>query len=144
MTPVQLASTSKSGFEGAVYSGGSIELAQNPGVEEFRVFHQGASSFVPVGAVRQSAEGRAAEFCANSGKHMLVFSEKHSTPPHILGNFPRVELIFGCVDPNPNSLTNEMDELRIKNLERLKSLLDNEAITIEEYEQEKSKILGRL
>ena len=98
MSPILLASSSKSDFDDAVYSGESTVLNRNPGVEEYRVFHQGAPSFVSVESVRQSAERRATEFCSKSGKRMMGFNERHSNPPHILGNFPRVELIFRCVD----------------------------------------------
>lgn len=143
MSPIQLASASKSGFDGAVYTGESTNLGRNPGVEEYRVFHQGASSFVSVESVRQSAQRRATEFCAKSDRRMLSFSERHSTPPHVLGNFPRVELIFGCVESNAQSMGRQTDEQRYRNIERLKSLFDNGAITKEEYEQEKVKILGR-
>ena len=85
MTPIQPAQSSKSGFDGAVYEGETQVLAENPGVEEFRVFHQAATGYVSVESVRQSAKKRATDFCANSGKQMMEFSETYSAPPHILG-----------------------------------------------------------
>jgi hypothetical protein len=128
MSPIQPAKTSKSGFEGAVYSGQTVDLARNLGVEEFRVFHQGASSFVPIQAVRGSAERRAHGHGARIGKQMIVFQEVTSKAPHILGNFPRVELIFGCVD-SPKSVQGAPDDQKYRKIAELKSLLDSGAIT---------------
>lgn len=98
-TTIQPAISSNSSFDGAVYSGESVTISATPqGVEEFRVFHQGATGFVSVQSVRSSAEQRATEFCDRNGKVMKPLRETSSKPPHIFGNFPRVELIFGCID----------------------------------------------
>lgn len=95
---IHLAASQQSPFEGAVYSGEQTTIAKTPdGAEEYRVFHQGATGFVPLQAVRDEAEGRATRFCERSGKMVLPLREVASRPPHILGNFPRVELIFACV-----------------------------------------------
>jgi len=99
MSTIHLASSSKSPFDGAVYSGISTEIAKAPsGVDEYRVYHQGATSFVTLEMLRAEAESRATTFCARSSKAMLRLREVDSKPPHILGNFPRVELIFSCID----------------------------------------------
>ena len=140
MTQIQPVQSSKSGFDGAVYEGETQVLAENPGVEEFRVFHQAATGYVSVESVRQSAKRRATDFCANTGKQMMEFSETYSTPPHILGNFPRIELIFGCIEPTPTVST---DQQKYQALKDAKALLDSGALTQQEYEREKAKILSR-
>lgn len=141
-TPIQPAKSSKSSFEGAVFNGETVKLADNPGIEEHRVFHQAATGFVSVASVRQSAERRAAAFCAKSGKQVLELSESHSVPPHILGNFPRVEIVFGCVDGSSGD-SPPNDGRRYQNLKELKALLDSGAITDAEYEKEKQRILNQ-
>lgn len=99
--PVQKVADSKSYFEGAVYSGEVYKIAEdNSGAEQYRVFSHGSSGFVSVASVQSNAEGRAKDFCGREGKAIKVLQQQTSTPPHVLGNFPRAELIFICVDKN--------------------------------------------
>ncbi len=98
-TSVHLASSSPSAFDGAVYGGREVIISPTPaGTDEFRVFHQGATGFVSVADVRSEAERRASNHCGRMGKTLKLLRETSSQPPHILGNFPRVELIFACVE----------------------------------------------
>lgn len=97
--PVQKASSTKSYFDGAVYPGEIFRLAEdNTGAEQYRVFSHGSSGFVSVASVQSNAEGRAKDFCGKEGKSIQVLQQQTSTPPHVLGNFPRVELIFICIN----------------------------------------------
>jgi hypothetical protein len=113
-----------------------------PGVEEYRVFQEGSTGFVSIQSVRSDAEQRAMAFCDGTGKTMLSLRETTATPPYILGNFPRVEIIFGCVDkPSPGSST--ADGTKYKKLVELKKLLDSSVLTQQEFEQEKAKILNQ-
>ena len=97
--PVQKAADTKSYFDGAVYPGEIYKLAEdNTGAEQYRVFSHGSSGFVSVASVQSNAEGRAKDFCGKEGKTIKVLQQQTSTPPHVLGNFPRAELIFICVD----------------------------------------------
>jgi hypothetical protein len=94
---IQPISSSESGFDGAVYSGETAQISKpTPGQEQYRVFHQGATGFISVQTIRESAEKRATEFCAREGRGLKVIQETTSTPPHILGNWPRIELVFEC------------------------------------------------
>lgn len=88
---------SASGFEGAVYGGETVEY-QKPtlGSTEYRLFNQGATGFVSVEANRVEAESRAKQFCKDAGKQYRLLRQTKSVPPHILGNYPRVEIIFEC------------------------------------------------
>lgn len=144
-TPIQPASTTDSEMASAViYNGESIILSpNNDGSEEFRVFHQGASGFVPLGAVRSSAEKRASDFCGQRSQEMKLLRETHSKPPHILGNFPRVELVFICTSRLGLAAQPAVDDTKYAKLRELKELLDSGALSQEEFDREKAKILNQ-
>ena len=142
-TAVLLATSSKSEFESAVYSGETVQLErQTPAAEVFRVFQQGATGFVSVANVREGVEEIATKHCARKGKTVSPIQETTSKPPHILGNFPRVEWLFECVDAARPATAPQADSDKLDQLERLKKLLDSGALTQQEFEKEKAKILG--
>jgi hypothetical protein len=98
MDQVQPVNTSQSRFVDAVYKGATTVISENKdGLEEFRVFHQARSGFHEVNEVQASATAEAVRFCAMRNMRAVFFRETISTPPHVLGNFPRAEVIFGCV-----------------------------------------------
>lgn len=140
---IQPVNSSNSRFESAVYGGESVTINSNPGIEEFRIFHQGGTGAVSITTLRESAEKRATVFCDRIGKGMKPFRETTSKPPHILGNFPRVELIFGCVDKASSVTSSTADDLKYRKIANLKSLFDSGALTKEEFEREKAKILNQ-
>ncbi len=141
---IQPVASSKSQFEGAAYGGESVTVTDNtPGIEDFRIFHQGATGFVSIQSVRYDAEQRATEFCDRNGKALKVLHETTSKPPYILGNFPRVELIFECVEKPPSNQVPATDDSKYKKLFTIKKLLDNGVLTQKEFEREKSKILSQ-
>jgi hypothetical protein len=141
-TAVQLASAGKSGFDGAVFSGQSADLeAPVPGVEQFRVFQQGATGFVSVQNVRSGVEEIATNFCTRKHKAMHAVSETVSTPPHMLGNYPRVELVFQCVD-RPDAQPSQGNASKYDKIAALKKLLDGGALTQQEFDAEKAKLLS--
>jgi hypothetical protein len=133
--PVQKAADTKSYFEGAVYPGEIYKLAEdNTGAEQYRVFSHGSTGFVSVASVQANAEGRAKDFCGKEGKTIKVLQQQVSTPPHVLGNFPRAELIFICIDkttainssskpasiikaPSDSSSSPSMDQAKVKCLD---------------------------
>lgn len=144
-SPIRPAASSKSEFDSAVYQGESVNISSSTtGSEEFRVFHQGATGFVSVQSVRASAEQRATEFCDRQGKVMKPLRETASKPPHILGNFPRIEIIFGCVDkPTAVVVPASDDPKYTKKLVNLKKLLDSGVLSQQEFEREKAKLLSQ-
>lgn len=143
-TAIQPTSSSKSQFEDAVYKGESVTInTGTPGAEEFRVFHQGATGFVSVQSVRESAEQRATEFCARSEKSMKPLRETASKPPHILGNFPRVEIVFACVAKPSTVSTPVNEDPKYTKLVNLKKLLDSGVLSKQEFEAEKAKVLSQ-
>lgn len=136
---VQLAAESKSQFDGAVYSGVVTDVAKpKPGVEQYRVFQQGATGFVPVSGVRGGVEELANNYCAKNGQVVRLVRETTSPGLILPGNFPRVEWLFECEEPPMK----EKQADRLDQLERLKKLLDNGTLTKQEFEAEKTKILA--
>lgn len=136
---------SESPFDKALIYDGERKQVQPaiPGAVTQRIFHQGATGFTPVSAVRSSAMGRVVEFCKFKGQEPYLVEETTSKPPHILGNWPRIEIVFSCVDAT--SIKNEAlgGSDKYDQLKKLKSLLDAGAISQEEYEQEKRKLLAK-
>ena len=141
---IEKVSESKSHFEDAIYKGQNFyESNENINGEQYRVFHQASSGFTGTGSIRRSAENRAKIFCKKLGKNkkMQTISEHTAKPPYILGNFPRIEIIFACVNDKSNQNVNMQINNKYDNLSRLKILLDNGTLTKEEFEKEKRIIL---
>ena len=72
---------------------------------------------------------------------MHGLTETAAKPPYILGNFPRIELVFECIEKSEirsnSSLNGKYEKLTV-----LKKLLDDGALTKQEFEQEKAKVLA--
>ncbi|MCH7228285.1 hypothetical protein [Haloferula sp. A504] len=94
---IQRASESKSHFDPPP----TIMSHNYPERDVFRVYQRGGSGFVPINAVRNAAEERAEAFARRQGRYMVVLGDKIASPPYILGNFPRVEVIFALTDKMP-------------------------------------------
>ena len=73
---------------------------------------------------------------------MLTLGERTSGPPYILGNFPRIELVFACAEKSIQERSNDFRDEKYLKLVNLKKLLDGGIITQEEFQLEKQKILG--
>ncbi len=106
----------------------------------FRVFEQAATGWVTIASLRESSEAKAETFCERQGLGTLVLGEQISKPPYILGNFPRIEIVFACVDKGEASSGGSDD--RLTKLSKLKKLLDDGALTPSEFEREKAKLLS--
>ena len=141
MTPIQKASDSKSQFGGGIYTGTEERGVDVKDKEIYRVFHRGSTGFTPLSAVRNSAETRADNFCKAKNKARVTVSEQHSNPPHILGNWPRIELLFVCTDKfqKINPISSQDD--KYEKLWKIKKLYDDKALTEKEFLIEKKKIL---
>jgi hypothetical protein len=142
--PVQPAATSTSAFDAAVYKGASATTLgrSTPGATQYRVFQQGASGPASITTVRDEAEKRAVDFCDREGKAMEPVTETTSYPPYVPGDFPRVEIVFDCVDkasPPSIVLTQAEKDAEVK---RLKHLQDIGILTQAEFDRETAKVLG--
>jgi len=138
--PILPAASSKSGFDGSIYSGETtVVSAGTPGATQYRVFEQGATGFVPVSACRAGAEQRADEFCKRKGLTLEVVSDRHSTHVALPGKFPRVELIFDCIPGVPTQTAGDSKYAKLANL---KKLLDDGTLSQAEFDREKAKILS--
>lgn len=73
---------------------------------------------------------------------MRPLRETVSKPPHIIGNFPRAELIFECINHSTPAQGGAVSEGRFARLTKLKKLLDDDTLTKDEFEKEKKKILN--
>jgi Short C-terminal domain len=141
-SPVRPEAASKSQFQGAAYSGETVSLEKaTPGAESYRAFQQGATGFVSLQSVRSGVEEIASEFCGRKGKTFRGTSETAAKPPYILGNFPRVELIFECVAKS--TIAGSVPEIgKYEKIAALKKLFDGGALTQQEFEAEKTKVLA--
>lgn len=141
--PVQPVTGSKSQFDGAVYSGEVTVIDRpTPGFEAYRAFYQGGSGFVSVSSVRETVEDMADKHCSRKGQAVRPLQETTSKPPHILGNFPRVEIVFECVAATQLTAGGAPGADKLGQIERLKKLLDSGALNQQEFDREKSKVLG--
>jgi hypothetical protein len=135
-TPVQRLSESSSGFSDPP------KLLSNtyPSNDIYRIYQRGATGFVTMSSLREEVEHRAEDFARRQGKSFVILGEQISHPPYILGNFPRIEIVFALID-KPEGQTVAPSPDKYAQIERLKKLLDDGAITKEEYETEKAKVL---
>ena len=139
-SPIQPASTSESPFWWFGWGEPVPVASKPPPGEQFRVSHRGSTGLTSVASVRHSAEARAEEFCKKRNAVVSPVTEQMSSGPQILGNFPRFELVFVCVDTPPvQGAPSEDPYVRIM---RLKELLDSGAISQDEFDREKARLLG--
>ncbi|MFA6740849.1 MAG: SHOCT domain-containing protein [Arcobacteraceae bacterium] len=141
---IKKVSESKSHFDDAIYTGQkdfykSFEKIES---DKYRIFHQASSGFTTTSAIRNTAMQRATEFCKNINPENDVtkVSEHTGKPPYILGNFPKIEIIFACTQRKENILSDNQQN-KYDDLEKIKKLYDNGILTEEEYLKEKKKLL---
>ena len=85
---------------GAIFLAG---CASNSGVlpigqDTFMVSRQAATGFSGSGTLKAEAFQEASQYCAKLGKSLQVISTHEASPPYILGNFPKAEIQFMCLD----------------------------------------------
>ncbi|MGA9340970.1 MAG: hypothetical protein WBV61_01380, partial [Rhodanobacteraceae bacterium] len=66
------------------------------GPQTYMVSRQAASGFTGMGTLKADAMREANAYCAKQGRVADLISTHESPPPYILGNFPQVEIEFGC------------------------------------------------
>ena len=142
-SPIKPAATSESPFWWFGWGKPETVISVAPAGEQLRISHRGLTGFTSVGSVRQSAEARAVEFCERRGEAMTPITEQISSSPHILGNFPRAEIVFVCTEKSGAVRPGAGSEDSYRKLLRLKQLLDAGAISQEEFDREKGEILAQ-
>jgi len=141
---VKKVSESKSGFDGAFYQGETeVTSKDSPNSEQYRIFSQAATGYVALNSIKEDAEQRAKNFCSENNKAMKTIKIQTSKPPHLIGNYPRAEITFVCIDKPNITAPSTFDDVLYTKLNNLKKLLDNGVITKEEFEKEKAKILNQ-
>jgi hypothetical protein len=70
------------------------------GQDTFMVSRQAATGFSGLGDLKGEAFREANQYCLNQRKSVQVLHTSESSPPYILGNFPRAEVQFRCLDAN--------------------------------------------
>ena len=146
MSEIQKVSKSESHFKDAVYEGRDFYIAEeNVKGERYRIFHQASTGFSGTSGIRNSATIRAKKFCREMSGDKVMFKESEHTakPPYVFGNFPRIEIIFACVDRKEKYLQTDSKSDKYDQLKKLKELYDSGALTHEEFQTEKKVILSR-
>ncbi len=87
-----------------------VACASNSGVvpigpDTFMVSRQAATGFSGLGTLKADAFQEANVYCTNQKKYIRVVNASESSPPYILGNFPRSEVQFMCLDDKDSELT---------------------------------------
>ena len=76
--------------------------ASNSGVapagrDTYLVSRQAATGFTGLGTLKADALREADAFCNRLGKAMKVNRTSESSPPYVLGNFPKADVEFMCL-----------------------------------------------
>lgn len=74
------------------------------GPDTFMVSRQAATGFSGSGTLKGEAFQEANQYCLNQKKMLQVVNTTEAQPPYILGNFPKVELQFMCLDAKDSEL----------------------------------------
>lgn len=114
-----------------------------PASDVYRVYQRASSGFTPIQSLRNNLERRASKFAEQQSKSYVVLGEQISQPPYILGNFPRIEIVFALINKEDKKPISNAVYDKYAELEKLKKLLDSGVLTKEEYEAEKKKILEK-
>jgi len=68
------------------------------GPDSHLVSRQAASGFSGLGTLKADALREADSYCKTHGKALKVTNTTESQPPYVLGNFPKAEVQFMCLD----------------------------------------------
>jgi hypothetical protein len=68
------------------------------GSDMFMVSRQAATGFSGAGSLKAEALQEANQHCLSQKKELLVVNANEAQPPFILGNYPRAEVQFRCVE----------------------------------------------
>ena len=86
---------------GCASNSGIVSMGPNA----YMVSRQAATGFSGSGTLKAEAFQEANQYCMNQGKKLQVVSTHEASPPYILGNFPKAEVQFMCLNENDPQLT---------------------------------------
>lgn len=66
------------------------------GGDAYMVSRQAATGFPGLGNLKAEALQEANQFCTSQQKAMEVIQTTETSPPYLLGNYPRAEVQFRC------------------------------------------------
>jgi hypothetical protein len=82
-----------------------VGCASNSGVvpigkDTYLVSRQAATGFTGMGTLKADAIREANAYCVSQKKIVQVVHTEDAQPPFVLGNFPKTEVQFMCLDPS--------------------------------------------
>ena len=81
-------------ISGCATDSGVIQM----GDDTYIITKQAATGLSGIGNLKADAMKDAYAHCSQSGRSVKVTDAKESKPPYLLGNYPRVEISFQCVN----------------------------------------------
>jgi len=70
------------------------------GPDTFIVSRQAATGFSGSGTLKADAMNEANQYCTTKSKVIYVLTATEAAPPFVMGNFPKAEVQFMCLDPS--------------------------------------------
>jgi hypothetical protein len=74
------------------------------GKDTFMVSRQAATGFSGSGTLKAEAFKEANQYCLSQKKVLQIVNTSEAQPPYVLGNFPKAEVQFMCLEPNDSEL----------------------------------------
>lgn len=93
---VAMACLAVTALVGCASNSGVIALGQ----DSYMISKQQATGFPGLGNITAENIAQGTAHCSRLGKRFEVVDIKESKPPYILGNYPRSDVRFTCVDNN--------------------------------------------
>jgi hypothetical protein len=81
---------------GCAANSGIVSMGQ----ETFMVSRQAATGFSGSGNLKAQALSEAGLYCTERSKLVFVTDTTEAQPPYVMGNFPKVEIHFMCLNAN--------------------------------------------
>ena len=69
-----------------------------PSKDMYRAYRKASTGFTTMTKTQKELEQSIRKFANKKGKSFIVLGSQFSKPPYILGNYPRMEIIFALVD----------------------------------------------
>jgi hypothetical protein len=112
---------------GCAVNTGVIEISR----DSYMVSRQAATGFTGKGSLKEESLAEANIFCKRQQKTLKVLSIQEAQPPYILGNFPKAEVQFSCLESANNN------DIPLKKVEKSSSPENIESV---KYQLDANKI----